>query len=49
MTWAEYVDYVKEHLTVDANRRGLEDFTPRMIRNSVADLQRFIRDRKSVV
>lgn len=43
MTWAEYVTYVLEHLTVDATRRGLEDFRNRMIRNSVVDLQRYIR------
>lgn len=43
MTWAAYVAVVLEHLSVDAERRGLEDFRSRMIRNSVVDLQRFIR------
>lgn len=34
---------VDEHLSVDANRRGLEDFRERMMRNAVVDLQRYIR------
>jgi hypothetical protein len=43
MTWAQYMAVVDEHLTVDANRRGLEDFRERMMRNAVVDMQRFIR------
>lgn len=43
MNWASYVAIVLEHLTVDADRRGIESFRTRMIRNSVVDLQRFIR------
>lgn len=43
MIWSAYVTLTLEHLTVDADRRGLEDFRNRMIRNSVIDLQRFIR------
>lgn len=34
---------VDEHLSVDAARRGLEDFRERMMRNAVVDLQRYIR------
>jgi hypothetical protein len=41
-TWPQFVDLVKEHLTVDANRRGTETFLRRMIVNAVVDLQRFI-------
>lgn len=33
---------VDEHLSVDANRRGLEDFRERTMRNAVGDLQRHI-------
>lgn len=33
---------VDEHLSVDANRRGLEDFRERTMRNAVVDLQRHI-------
>lgn len=33
---------VDEHLTVDAERRGLETFRERMMRNAVVDLQRYI-------
>lgn len=47
MTWADYVAFTVAHLTVDADRRGLEDFRNRMIRNSVVDLQRFIRAYRS--
>ncbi len=43
MIYSEYVDLVLEQLTVDAGRRGLEDFRAQQIRNSVVDLQRFIR------
>ncbi len=43
MTWAAFIAIVLEHLTVDAERRGLEDFRSRMMRNAVVDLQRFIR------
>lgn len=43
MTWAEYKALVDEQLSVEANRRGLESFRDRALRNSVLDLQRFIR------
>ena len=43
MTWADYVNAVLEHLSVDADRRGLESFRTRNIKNAVIDLQRFIR------
>lgn len=33
---------VDEHLSVDASRRGLEDFRERTMRNAVVDLQRHI-------
>lgn len=42
MTWDEFIDAVDEHLSVDAQRRGLEAFRARMARNAVADLQRYI-------
>lgn len=42
MTWAQFVAIVEEHLSVDAERRGLEDFRERMMRNAVVDLQRYI-------
>lgn len=41
-TWTQYMAIVDEHLSVDANRRGLEDFRERMMRNAVVDLQRYI-------
>lgn len=43
MTWTQFMAVVDEHLSVDANRRGLEDFRERTMRNSVVDLQRYIR------
>lgn len=43
MIYSDYVVLVQDHLTVDADRRGLEKFQNRMIRNSVIDLQRYIR------
>jgi hypothetical protein len=43
MIYSAYVAVVLEQLTVDAARRGLEDFRAQQIRNSVVDLQRFIR------
>lgn len=42
LTWTQYMAVVDEHLSVDANRRGLEDFRERMMRNAVVDLQRYI-------
>ena len=42
MTWADYMAVVEEHLSVDAARRGLEDFRERTMRNAVVDLQRYI-------
>jgi len=41
-TWLQFIALVKEHLTVDANRRGTETFVTRVIKNAVIDLQRFI-------
>lgn len=43
MLWSDYVDAVDSHLAVEANRRGLEAFRARYIRNAVLDLQRYIR------
>ncbi len=43
MTWAEFVDAVDSHLAVEANRRGMEAFRERYMRNAVLDLQRYIR------
>lgn len=43
MTWEEFVDAVESHLAVEANRRGMETFRLRYIRNAVLDLQRYIR------
>lgn len=43
MTWAEFVDAVDSHLAVEANRRGMEAFRARYMRNAVLDLQRYIR------
>lgn len=42
-TWAQFMATVDEHLSVDANRRGLEDFRERTMRNAVVDLQRHIK------
>lgn len=42
MTWTAFMAIVDEHLSVDANRRGLEDFRERTMRNAVVDLQRHI-------
>lgn len=42
LTWTQYMAVVDEHLSVDANRRGLEDFRERTMRNAVVDLQRHI-------
>lgn len=41
-TWTQFMATVDEHLSVDANRRGLEDFRERTMRNAVVDLQRHI-------
>ena len=41
-TWAQFMTTVEEHLSVDATRRGLEDFRERTMRNAVVDLQRHI-------
>lgn len=43
MIWADYKALVYDQLSVEANRRGLESFRDRALRNSVLDLQRFIR------
>ncbi len=42
MNWQQYVAATNDQLGVDADRRGIEKFKSRMIRNSVVDLQRFI-------
>lgn len=42
MTWANFVAAVLEGLSVDADRRGLELFRTRNIKNAVIDLQRYI-------
>lgn len=43
MNWGEFVDAVESHLAVEANRRGMEAFRARYMRNAVVDLQRYIR------
>ena len=43
MIWADYKTIVYDQLSVEAGRRGLESFRDRALRNSVLDLQRFIR------
>lgn len=42
MTWGEYVELVESHLAVEANRRGLEAFRARYMKNAVLDLQRYV-------
>lgn len=42
LTWTQYMAVVDEHLSVDANRRGLEEFRERAMRNAVVNLQRYI-------
>lgn len=42
MLYSDYVAIVLQHLSVDAARRGLENFRARMIKNALVDLQRFI-------
>jgi hypothetical protein len=42
MTWGQFVEAVESHLAVEANRRGLEAFRARYMRNAVLDLQRYI-------
>jgi hypothetical protein len=43
MDWGEFQDAVNSHLAVEANRRGMEAFRERYMRNAVLDLQRYIR------
>lgn len=43
MLWSDFVEAVESHLAVEANRRGLEAFRARYMRNAVLDLQRYIR------
>lgn len=43
MLWSAFVDAVESHLAVETNRRGLEAFRARHMRNAVLDLQRYIR------
>lgn len=47
MLWSAFVDAVESHLAVEANRRGLESFRSRYMRNAVLDLQRYIRGYRS--
>ncbi len=42
MTWADFVELVESHLSVEANRRGMEAFRARYMKNAVLDLQRYI-------
>ncbi len=42
MQWSDFVLEVNAQLSVDANRRGLEAFRDRFMRNAVLDLQRYI-------
>lgn len=42
MLWSDFVTEVNAQISVDANRRGLEAFRDRFIRNAVLDLQRYI-------
>lgn len=42
MTYAAFVAIVLENLPIEADRRGLEIFRARVIRNAVVDLQRYI-------
>lgn len=42
MIWSDFVTAVDQQLSVDANRRGLEDFRAQQIKNAVIDLQRNI-------
>ncbi len=43
MTWLEFIGYVNEDLGVEAVRRGTENLRARALRESVIDLQRYIR------
>lgn len=42
MIWSDFVIAVNQQLSVDADRRGLEDFRAQQIKNAVIDLQRNI-------
>lgn len=42
MLWSDFIAEVNAQLSVEANRRGLESFRDRFIRNAVLDLQRYI-------
>ncbi len=42
MTYAQFVAIVEENLPIESERRGLEDFRARMIKNALVDLQRYI-------
>lgn len=42
MTWGDFVELVESHLSVEATRRGMENFRARYMRNAVLDLQRYI-------
>lgn len=46
-TWTQFMTTVDEHLSVEANRRGLEDFRERTMRNAVVALQRYIKAYKT--
>ncbi len=42
-TWAQFNDEVRKELPIDSDRLGAEQFIPRQIRNSVLDLQGFVK------
>jgi hypothetical protein len=42
MLWSNFIELVKDHLTVDAKRRGLEVSILRKIQDGVRDLQSYI-------
>ena len=47
MTWAEYVEAVKDHLPLDGERRGTERAFLRYLKNSIIDLQHNVDSFKS--
>lgn len=47
MLWSAFKTAVESHLAVETNRRGLEAFRARHMRNAVLDLQRYIRAYRS--
>lgn len=47
MLWSAFKTAVESHLAVETNRRGMEAFRARHMRNAVLDLQRYIRAYRS--